>query len=543
MTTALERGRAAFVAQSWADACRELAAADQEAPLEIDDLEHLALAAYLTAQDDTSSDAWTRAHHECIRRGDPARAARCAFVQACGFFFRGDMAPAMGWISRGRRVLEESGEACAEEAWLLLLTGLPIMFGGDPVSAMSNFTQASEIAARYADIDVVAFIRVAQAEALCMTEKVPEGMALLDEVMVAVIAGEVSPLIAGLVYCATITMCNKVFDMRRAREWTTALTRWCDSQPDLVPYRGNCLIHRCELFQFQGAWPDALDAARQACAWLSGPTKLGSLGSALYQLGEILRLRGDLAEAEDAYRRAGLDGREPEPGMCLLRLAQGRVDVAAAAIRRVLDETHDLAVRAKILQAHVEIMLAAGDLPSARASADELTRIARVVAAPYLDAVAADANGAVVLAGGEAGTALTHLRQAVNAWHDLEAPHQAARARVQIALACRALGDIATADMELDAARSTFEELGATPDVERVLALSGRGATKTAGGLSPREVEVLRLVAAGKTNRAIASELVLSEKTVARHVSNIFAKLGVPSRAAATAYAYENGLV
>ncbi len=542
MTTALERGRESFVAQSWGDAFRDLSAADEDSSLEIDDLERLALAAYFTGHDDASTDAWTRAHHESLRRSDPPRAARSALLHASGLLFRGDMAPATGWIARARRVLDESGEACAEEGTLLVLTGLPIMFGGDPTSAMDNFRHAAEIATRFGDNDSLTMSRLGLGQALCMTGNTTDGMALLDEVMVAVIAGEVMPLLAGICYCATISACNELFDLRRAREWTDALTRWCDSQPDLVPYRGNCLIHRCEIFQLQGAWPDALNAARQACEWLSGPTSWDSLGSAHYQLGEILRLRGDFAEADAAYGKAREVGREPEPGLSLLRLMQGRVDVAAAAIRRVLDETGDPSSRAKLLPAHVEIMLAANDVPSARASADELSRMAAFMRAPYVDAVAADAAGAVLLAEGEARAALAKLREACNAWRDLDAPHQAARVRVLLAQACHAVGDEGTAGMELAAARAAFEALGAAPDVELVTALV-EGPTKAAGGLSPREVEVLRLVAAGKTNRAIAKELVLSEKTVARHVSNIFAKLGVPSRAAATAYAYEHDLV
>jgi DNA-binding CsgD family transcriptional regulator len=439
-------------------------------------------------------------------------------------------------------VLEDCPD-CAEHAWLLILTALPVMFQGDPAAAHADFVRAGEIADRFDDPDLMTFARLGLGQALVMQQRTAEGMALLDEVMVAVTTGEVSPIVTGIAYCAVIDACRTVFDLRRAREWSAALDRWCDSQPDLVPYRGNCLVHRCEILQLQGAWPDAMDAAERACEWLSGPRTWDSLGSAYYQLGEVQRLRGAFADADDAYRNASRAGREPEPGLSLLRLAQGRVDVAAAAIRRVLDEAQDPLSRSKVLPAYVEVMLAADDVQAAREAAGELAEVAAYVDAPFLHAVAAHAAGAVLLSEGDTRAALTKLRDAVTSWRDLDAPHEAARARMLIGLACRALGDEGTAEMELDAARHAFEELGAEPDLVRLREAAAPAAAKTAGGLSAREVQVLRLIAAGNTNRAIAKELVLSEKTVARHISNIFAKLGLASRSAATAYAYENDLV
>ena len=526
----------------WTDTFEELSAGDI-ASLDLDDLERLATAAYMLGKDAESSDAWTQAHHEALRGGQSARAARFALMQACCLIFRGEMAPAMGWVARAARVLEEHGEECAETAFLLMLSNVPLMYQGEVETASPAFDRAIEIAERFRYSEGLTMSRMAKAQALCMTGNVAEGVTLLDEVMVAVIAGEVSPILSGIAYCATIDACDALFDLRRAREWTAALDRWCASQPDLVPFRGNCLVHRCEIFQVQGAWPDALQAAEDACVWLSGPKTYPMLGAAHYQLGEIRRLRGEYAEADEAYSNARQFGREPEPGLSLLRLAQGRTDVAAAAIRRVLDETNHPPDRAKMLPACVEIMLAANDLDAAKASSIELEQIASVIGAPVLYAYASNAAGAVQLADGNAREALASLRKAADAWRDLDAPHQAARVRLLIGLACRALGDEGTAEMEFDVAKRTFEELGATPDNARLDEVIGAKPPKTSGGLSPREVEVLRLVASGKTNRAIASELVLSEKTVARHVANIFLKLGVPSRAAATAYAYENDLV
>jgi DNA-binding NarL/FixJ family response regulator len=347
-------------------------------------------------------------------------------------------------------------------------------------------------------------------------------------------------MLAGIAYCQVIALCVEVFDLRRAREWTEALTRWCDSQLDLVPFRGNCLVHRCEIFQLRGAWMEALDTARRACEWLAGPPAWDTLGSAYYQLAEIQRLRGEVAEAQESYRRAGLAGRDPEPGMSLLHLAQGRIDLARPAIRRALDEAQDPIARSRLLPAYVEVMLEAEDVQAAREAADELAGIAAQFDAAYLDAVALDVSGAVLLAEGDPRGALTRLRTAQRSWRDLEAPHQAARVRVLIGVACRELGDRASADREFEAARSVLEELGARPDLDR---LARRAELPRPGGLSRRESEVLMLVAEGKTNRAIAADLFISEKTVARHVSNIFTKLRLSSRTEATAYAYKHGLV
>ncbi|MEX2421835.1 MAG: LuxR C-terminal-related transcriptional regulator [Actinomycetota bacterium] len=543
MTVADRRRRArdSFERRIWGEAFAELSAAHREGELEVEDLERLAVAAYMVGRDHDCEDAWMGAHQEWLRRGEGERAARCAFWQALGLFFRGDLAPAMGWVARGRRILEDDRYDCVEQAWLLMLTALPVMFQGDAEAAYPSFLQAGEIAERFGNSDATMFARLGRGESLILQGRIAEGMALLDEVMVAVTADELSPVLAGIAYCQVIALCQTVFDLRRAREWTEALSSWCDSQPDLVPYRGNCLVHRCEIFQLQGAWRDALEAAQRACEWLSGPPAWDSLGSAYYQLAEIQRLRGEVAEAEESYRKASLAGREPEPGMSLLRLTQGRVEVALAAIRRVTEEAQDPIDRSKVLPACVEIMLAADDLQAARAAADELARIAAHLDAPYFHALAAHAAGTVLLSEGDSRAALTKLRNAYNSWRDLEAPHQAARVRVLIGIACLDLGDGATGELEFEAARGVFQQLGAAPDLERVAQLVSL--PRAAGALSPRENEVLTLLAAGKTNRAIAGELFISEKTVARHVSNIFTKLGLSSRTEATVYAYKHGQV
>ncbi len=543
LTDRLEQARDSYRRRAWRDAFGGLSSADRESLLDAEDLERLSIAAYMVGRDDDSAAAWTRAHQEWLRRGQGERAAGCAFWQALGLLFRGDLAPAMGWTARGGRILQNSRPDCAERAWLLMLTALPVMFQGDAETAYPSFVEAGEIGERFSDSDTTTFARLSRGAALILQDRVTEGMALLDEVMVAVTADEVSPMIAGITYCQVIDLCQRVFDKRRAREWTEALTRWCDSQPDLVPFRGNCLVHRCEIFQLQGAWREALNEARRACELLSGPPTWDTLGSAYYQLAEIQRLHGEFVQAEESYRNASVAGREPEPGMSMLRLAQGRVHVALAGIRRVLEEERGLIDRSKVLPAYVEIALEANEVGAARMAADELAQTAADLNRPYLHALASHASGAVLLKEGDPRTALIELRKAHSWWRDLDAPYQVARVRVLIGVACRDLGDEGNAKLEFEAARGVFDELGAAVDLEHVARLLGMPSSDARGGLSARERQVLSLVAAGKTNRAIAAELFISDKTVARHLSNIFSKLALSSRAEATAYAYQHGLV
>jgi DNA-binding CsgD family transcriptional regulator len=538
-----DQDRPAAGGKAWADAYERLSAADQAAPLGPDDLERLATAAFLVGREDESAEAWARAHHQLLARGEPGRAARCAFWVAFELLNRGELARGSGWGARARRVLAGAGEDRAEHGYVTYLGAFQSYIEGDVAAARAGFEQAAADGDRWGDPDLAALARVGVGRALIRLGETGPGVALLDEVMVAVETGELSPILVGDLYCTVIEGCQELFDLRRAQQWTAVLTAWCADQPDLVPYRGQCLLHRAELLTLRGAWPDAMEEARRAAERFLQPTVHPAAGAAAYQQAELHRLRGETAEAEAAYRQASRWGREPQPGLALLRLAQGQAAAARAAIRRALDEATDPPDRCRLLPAAVEIALAAGDLAAARDAADELAGAAAGLESPLLRATAGAAQGAVLLAEGDPRAALAALRDAWAAWQELEAPHEGARARVLIGLACRALDDRDSAAMELDAARWAFQRLGAAPDLERMEALTGRAAAGPGGGLTAREAEVLRLVATGRTNRAIAAELVLSERTVDRHVSNILTKLGVASRAAATAWAYEHDLV
>ena len=536
-TGLLESGRLSYDRRAWAEAHEQLTRADAESSLGADDLELLATAAYMLGRDEEYLTVLERAHHAHVEDGQPLRAARSGWWLGINLALRGEVGRGTGWIGRAQRLVDRAGRECVEQGYLALADALGRAQTGDWTSAVAVSREAAAIAERHGDPDLLALAFVDQGHYLMRLGELDGGVRLLDEAMVSVTAGELSPIVTGIVYCGVIDGCQEASELRRAREWTTALTRWCAEQPDLVSFTGRCLVHRAEIMQLHGSWEDALEEARRAAA-RPGMSRTG-VGQAHYRQGELLRLLGRLGEAEEAYRSASANGREPQPGLALLRLAQGNEDAAAAAMRRALGEAADPVQRAALLPAFVEVLFATGENDEAERAAAELEEIAAGSEGGALPAAAAQARGAVRLARGDAQGALTALRGAEQVWRELEAPYEGARVRVLVALACRALDDEDTAALELDAARDVFARLGAGPDLAR---LGGAQAPET-HGLTSRELEVLRLVAAGRSNRDIAEALVISEHTVARHVQNIFRKLGVSSRTAAGAFAFEHGLV
>lgn len=537
----LERGREACARRAWHEAYRFLKDADEAAPLDPGDVERLATAAYLLGGDGEYVELLDRAHRAYLDAGERVAAARCAFWSGLALLFRGETGRASGWLARSQRLLE--GRDCVEQGYLLLPEAERELAAGNSQAAHDTAAKAASMGERFSDDDLVACARHQQGRALLKQAQMRTGLALLDEAMVAVVAGELSPIVTGLIYCSVIEACQQVYALDRAREWTSALAKWCEAQPEMEAFTATCLVHRAEIMQLHGAWPDAIEEAGRACRRRSPDSDLAPPASAYYQQAEVHRLRGNFEAAEAAYRAASQGGFEPQPGLALLRLAQGRSEAACAGIRRVAGATSDRFERARLLPACIEILLAAGERREAGEAARELEAIAQSLDIDALTAMAAHARGAVALAEGDAGSALGPLRAACEAWQRLKMPYAAARTRMLIGLACRAAGDGDGAEMALAAARTTFKKLGAAPDLARLDALTQPAPSQPSRGLSSRELQVLRLVATGKTNKAIARELVLSEKTIDRHVSNIFTKLDVSSRAAATACAYQNGLI
>jgi DNA-binding NarL/FixJ family response regulator len=538
----LNEGRKLLHQRAWSAAFSRLSAADREAPLEPEDLEGLAGAAHLLGMDAENADLMSRAHRGFLDRGDTRAAARCALRLGFNLMINGDNAQAGGWISRAGRLLEVETD-CVEKGYMLLPAGYRAFHTGDGETAYRAFVQAGAIGERYHDRDLITVALQGQGRALIRQGDISRGVALLDEAMVAVMAGEVTSLMAGGVYCSVIEACSEICDMNRAHEWTSALEQWCKSQPDIVPYRGHCQVRRAEILQMHGAWTDAMVQAQQARDVLSQPPPRPAVGAALYRLAELQRLRGDFPAAEESYRQAGEWSPAPQPGFALLRLAQGHPEPAKAAIRRMAEEVKELSGRARILDAFVQIALAAKDLPASRAAADELEDVAARHGAAFLRALSQRATGAVLLSEANANAAATALRKACSIWRELNAPYETAQTRVLLARAYRKLGDDDAATIELSAARDTFQKLGAVTDLAQVGGLLRNKTPMLPGPLTARETEVIQLVAEGKTNKGIANALGVSEKTVARHVSNIFTKLDLTSRAAATAYAYRNKLV
>lgn len=536
----LASAREAFTRADWPAAFDEFRAAQERTELSADDCFALADSAWWVGEIEAALDAWQVAYRLYLQAGVVRRAAMAAMFVGVHSMQRGDSAAGSAWMARTRRILEEEPEA-AEHGYPLYLDIFVAMGAGDIPRAIQVARRMQELGQRVDDPNLRAVGRVGEGRALIKQGLVSDGMGLLDEAMLAALSENLHPVWAGAIYCHLMDACRELADLRRAGEWTDAATRWCERLPEGALYRGICRIHRAQVLQARGDWDQAEREAARACTDVLRLNP-GTVAEGHYEIGEVRRLRGDLTGAEDAFRRAHELGRDPQPGLALVRLAQGKPDVAATAISAALATGgRDRLASAQLWAAQVEIALAAGDIAVAQKASDELAETSRIYESSGLEAAARQARGAVLLAAGSPAEAGGVLRSACRLWQELAAMHNAATTRVLLAQAYRALGDEDAAQLELDAACAVFGRLGARLDTRRVGELQGRG--ELPGGLTEREAEVLRLVAAGKSNRDIAALLFLSERTVHRHLSNIFTKVGVTSRTAAAAYAFEHDLL
>lgn len=534
----LSAGREAHAQRDWTAVREHLLRADP-ATLEAADLRALSSAAYLVGDLDGAIRELQRAHSLGVARGDRLGAARDAHELAMLLAERGEPAVAAGWVARARRLIEDEPDDCVVRGYLLVHEMFPLLGAGDYAGAAGRSERMVAIGRASHDAGLVAFGLASLGRSLLYSGQVREGLARLDEAMVALTTGEVPPVMAGHVFCAMIEGCQEIEDYRRMTEWTDALTQWCDDQSGLVRFTGQCAVHRGQILRAHGSFRDALDELALAAERYTAAGLDPAIGLAMYERGEVLRTLGELDAAEAAYAEAARYGHEPQPGLALLSLARGRTGAAVASVHRLLAEARNPVERARCLGAAAEILVSAGELEAAKDASDELQAIADSLGSAAITASAAYAGGLVALAENDPAGSLTHLRRAWKGWIDVGARYDAARARVRIALALRALGDDVSATSELSVALRTFTELGAEPARREVERLLGTGLPD---GLSPREVEVLRLVASGRSNPQIADALFLSEKTVARHLSNIFTKIRVTSRTAAAAYAHEHDL-
>ena len=539
VTAVLISAREAFGRRDWPLARDGFKTVGENAELSADDLSALGDCAWWLGDVDEALGAYEGSYRLHLQGQQPRRAAVSALGLAVSLFLRGDTELGSGWMNRAQRLLRHQPEG-AEHGYLLYLDVESALMGGDLDEVLAKGPVLRDMGQRYGDANLAAGGVLFEGRALVREGRLREGMALLDEAMVAVLSDRLVPEWAGNIYCHLMAVFHELVDVRRAADWVEATARWLDTLPSAVLFTGICRVHRSQVLQIMGAWAQAEQEAARVCRDLARIHVAGA-AEGHYQVGEVQRLRGELVAAEQSYERAHERGRDPQPGVALLRLAQGRLASASASIQAALvAESEDSLARAPLCAAQVEIALAAGSIDTARRACEELEATSSVYSTSGLEAMAAQARGAITLAAGSAGAALPILRDACRRWRELRADYNASKVCVLLARAYEMLGDEDAAARELEAAASVFDRLGAALDARAVAAMRGR--EQIPGGLTAREAEVLALVAMGRSNREVAGSLSVSQKTVARHLSNIFTKLGVSTRTEAAAYAFEHGL-
>lgn len=480
----IETGRDALKRHAWQEAYDALSEADERSSSTGEGLQLLASAAYWTAHPDQTIEALERAYGAYLEEQDRASAAMMAFRVAEQHGMRLDFPQAQGWAARADRLAEED-PGWPIHGWLAWMRGLMAWFQGDFEAAIGCYDEALELASRNGDHNLEGMSLHDKGHALCLLGKADEGTAMMDEVMAAVVGGELDPEAAGYVYCGMIGVCSKLGDYGRAAKWTEDTLRWCERE-SVPAFPGVCRIHKAELMRLRGFLTDAEDEARMACEELPLFNFFSGLGPANYEIGEVRRRVGDFRGAEVAFARAHEFGYNPQPGLSLLRLAKGSVKTAADGIGHALTDTAgNQCLRIRLLAAQSEISIAAGDLETAVSAAEELEAIVTGYKAVALHALMARVWGAIHLAQGKPTEALPELRRARQGWQEVEAPYEVAEVGVLLGTAFRSMGDNEAAVFELKAARTTFERLGAHPAAELAAMLLGDiAATETSDRVS-----------------------------------------------------------
>jgi DNA-binding CsgD family transcriptional regulator len=539
----VQAARRAYERRAWADATELFLRADADSELEIDDLEALVWAAGISAQDRVMLDGLERLYAHYSANESHEDCARTAFWCGLRNMLIGEIGLGSGWLQRAAKHAEQTAPDCVQRGYLLLPQVYMHRGKGDYEAAIAFADKAIAFGEKGQDPDLIAMAGSLKGGILFRLGRIDEGYVPVDEAMLLANSQLLSPVVCGVVYCEIVASCCRVLEMGRAREWTSILTDWCRRNPQARAFNGVCQMHRAEVLQLEGNWSEAFAEAERAGDGLRGTTEHTAMANAAYRRGEILRLRGEFDKSDAEYRLAGEIGVDPQPGLALLRLAQGRREEAIAGVRRALETASDMPRKAALLPAGIEIFIACGDLDAAERLCGEMTEIAERFGTEILARVADQGRASLALARGEFGDAVTMLTRARHYWSEFGAPYLVARLRCDIALGCAKLGDSESAERELDAAEAIFDELGAAPDLARIQDMRTGSKATGAGNLTARERQVLALVADGGTNREIADELKLSPKTVNRHIENIFGKLGVSSRAAAVARGLQTGAI
>ncbi len=523
----VERARSAYATREWVSARELFTEAAREAELEPADLYALSNCAWWLGMVDEALRVQEHAYRRFLAAGDRRAAALVALDHGYTRSLRGEPAQASGWLRRAVRLLERE-PPCPEQAFLVYLEFEEALGASELEVALDRAREVRAAGERFGDANLTALGVLGEGRVMVRQGQVVDGLALLDEAMVAAVGGELDPAWAGNIYCHLMLTCYELADIRRAGEWTEATARWCSEMPGAGPFLGICRVHRAQTLAVLGAWDAAEDEAHHVCADFAG-FHVAIVAEAHYQLGEIRRQRGALEAAEAAYVEAHRLGRDPQPGLALLRLAQRRVPSAVSAVVRALADERDPLTRARHLPAAVEILLAAGDVARARTYAEELARIATRYGTAGLHAAACAVEGAVVLADSPQAS-LEPLQRALELWQDLRAPYEVARTRLLLAHAHDRAGDPDAADLERAAAAEGLASLGARAHPGPARPPAPRG-----DGLTERQAEILDLVAEGRSNQDIADALYLSVRTVERHLATAYQKLGVRGRSARAA--------